>query len=158
MFGTEAPPEAKAGIEDVDLDGRTALVTGSTSGLGREAALALGRLGASVIVHGRNREAGERVVAELETVGADARFVAADFERPAAVSALADAVAEEVDGLDVLCNNAGGLFQDGGEIADGGGAVRHGVGHRELADQVADPFGRRGQRPGELAARHDPGV
>jgi NAD(P)-dependent dehydrogenase (short-subunit alcohol dehydrogenase family) len=115
MFGTESPPEAKAGIEDVDLDGRTALVTGSTSGLGREAALALGRLGASVIVHGRNREAGERVVAELDAVGADGRFVAADFERPAAVSALAETVAEEVDGLDVLCNNAGGLFQDDGE-------------------------------------------
>ena len=62
MFGSEADPEAKAGIEDVDLSGRTALVTGSTSGLGREAALALGRLGADVVVHGRDEAAGERVV------------------------------------------------------------------------------------------------
>jgi len=112
MFGSESPPEEKAGIEDVELDGRTALVTGSTSGLGREAALALGRLGATVVVHGRNQDAGASVVDTLEAVGADARFVAADFERPAEVSALADTVTEAVDELDILCNNAGGLFQD----------------------------------------------
>jgi NAD(P)-dependent dehydrogenase (short-subunit alcohol dehydrogenase family) len=112
MFGSKSPPEVMAGIEDVDLSGRTALVTGSTSGLGRETALALGRLGADVIVHGRNQNAGERVVDELTAGGTDARFVAADFQRPEEVSALADAVTDEVDGLDVLCNNAGGLFQD----------------------------------------------
>jgi len=115
MFGSEKPPEEKADIEDVDLLGRTALVTGSTSGLGREAALALGRLGADVIVHGRNEAAGERVVDDLEAVGADGRFVAADFERPDDVSALAETVRSEVDELDVLCNNAGGLFQDNSE-------------------------------------------
>ena len=115
MFGSEADPEAKAGIEDVDLSGRTALVTGSTSGLGREAALALGRLGADVVVHGRDEAAGERVVKDLAEVGADARFVAADFERPDDVSALAETVRSEVNELDVLCNNAGGLFQDNSE-------------------------------------------
>jgi NAD(P)-dependent dehydrogenase (short-subunit alcohol dehydrogenase family) len=112
MFGTESPPEETAGIEDADLSGRTALVPGSTSGLGRAAALTLGRLGADVIVHGRNRDAGDRVVSDIEAVGADAQFLAADFERPEEVSALAEAVAAEIDGLDVLCNNAGGLFQD----------------------------------------------
>lgn len=115
MFGSETPPEEKAGIGDADITGRTALVTGSTSGLGREAALALGRLGADVIVHGRDRDAGDRVVEDLQEVGSEARFVAADFERPADVSALAETVREEVDGLDVLCNNAGGLFQDNGD-------------------------------------------
>ena len=115
MFGTETDPETKAGIEDVNLSGRTALVTGSTSGLGREAALALGRLGADVIVHGRDEAAGERVVEDLAEVGADARVVAADFERPDDVSALAETVRSEVDELDVLCNNAGGLFQDDSE-------------------------------------------
>ncbi|WP_254838021.1 SDR family NAD(P)-dependent oxidoreductase [Natronomonas marina] len=115
MFGSEADPETKAGIEDVDLSGRTALVTGSTSGLGREAALSLGRLGADIVVHGRDRDAGQRVVDDLEAVGADARFVAADFERPEEVSALAETVREEVGELAVLCNNAGGLFQDNSE-------------------------------------------
>ena len=125
MFGTERPPEAKAGVEDVDLSGWTALVTGSTSGLGRAAALSLGRLGADVVVHGRDEAAGEAVVDEIEAGGSEARFVAADFERPAAVSALADAVRESVDELDVLCNNAGGLFDDNSETDLGVGRTFH---------------------------------
>ena len=114
MFGIERDPEVIAGVEDVDLTGTSVLVTGSTKGLGRAAALALGRLGADVVVHGRDREAGERTVAALEAVGTDGTFVPADFERPAEVSALADAVVAEVGELDVLCNNAGGLFRDDG--------------------------------------------
>jgi len=125
MFGSEKPPELKAGTEDVDVSGRTALVTGSTSGLGRAAALSLGRLGADVIVHGRDREAGEAVVSDLEAVGSEARFVAADFERPADVSALAETVRDEVDELDVLCNNAGGLFEDDAETELGVGRTFH---------------------------------
>ena len=78
-------PEARAGVADVDCTGKQALVTGSTSGIGRAAAVALGRLGADVIVHGRDTAAGERVVEDLEAVGADARFVAADFADVAAV-------------------------------------------------------------------------
>nr|WP_245779349.1 SDR family NAD(P)-dependent oxidoreductase [Halorubrum sodomense] len=58
-------PERIAGVEDVDCTGRQAFVTGSTSGIGRTAALALGRLGTDVIVHGRDREAGRAVVDEL---------------------------------------------------------------------------------------------
>ena len=106
-------PEARAGVADVDCTGKQALVTGSTSGIGRAAAVALGRLGADVIVHGRDAAAGERVVEDLEAVGADARFVAADFADVAAVRGLAETVRAETDGLDLLVNNAGGLFRDG---------------------------------------------
>jgi len=67
------PPEARAGVADVDLSGTTALVTGSTSGIGRVAALALGRLGADVIVHGRDGDAGAAVVDELRAAGTSAR-------------------------------------------------------------------------------------
>ena len=68
-------PEDVAGVSDVDCTGVEALVTGSTSGIGRAAALALGRLGADVIVHGRGREAGASVVAELDAVGSDSQFL-----------------------------------------------------------------------------------
>ena len=104
-------PEQRAGVADVDLTGTRALVTGSTSGIGREAALSLGRLGADVIVHGRDEAAGAAVVDELTRVGPDARFVAADFADVDAVRDLAATVRDETDGLDLLLNNAGGLFR-----------------------------------------------
>jgi NAD(P)-dependent dehydrogenase (short-subunit alcohol dehydrogenase family) len=110
MFGIERDPEVKAGVEDVDLTGTTVLVTGSTSGVGRSAAMALARLGADLIVHGRKHDKGEATVEELESIGADAQFVSADFADTEEVSHLAATVEGSVDELDVLCNNAGGLF------------------------------------------------
>lgn len=106
-------PETLAGVADVDCTGTQALVTGSTSGIGRAAALALGRLGADVIVHGRDTAAGAAVVADLAAVGSDGTFVAADFTDLDAVRDLAATVRSETDGLDLLINNAGGLFRDG---------------------------------------------
>jgi NAD(P)-dependent dehydrogenase (short-subunit alcohol dehydrogenase family) len=106
-------PEAIAGVADVDRIGDVALVTGSTSGIGRAAALALGRLGADVIVHGRDPDAGAAVVDELASVGADGTFLRADFADVDAVRELAETVRAETDGVDVLVNNAGGLFRDG---------------------------------------------
>jgi NAD(P)-dependent dehydrogenase (short-subunit alcohol dehydrogenase family) len=106
-------PEEIAGVSDIDCTGQRALVTGSTSGIGRAAALALGRLGADVIVHGRDGAAGADVVEELSQVGADATFVEADFAEFDAVRELAATVREETEGLDLLVNNAGGLFRSG---------------------------------------------
>lgn len=105
-------PESLAGVAAVDCSGQTALVTGSTNGIGRAVALALGRLGADVFVHGRDRDAGAAVVDELTGMGVRATFQAADFTDPDAVHDLADAVHEWCDGLDLLLNNAGGLFQN----------------------------------------------
>jgi len=106
-------PEQLAGVEHVDLSGKRALVTGSTSGIGRETALALGRLGADVMVHGRDAAAGAAVVDELTAMGREATFQKADFASVDDVRALAAAVREWTDDLDVLCNNAGGLFREG---------------------------------------------
>ena len=106
-------PEEIAGVADIDCGGQTALVTGSTSGIGRAAALALGRLGADVVVHGRDTAAGESVVEELTRTGVAATFCEADFTSVPAVRDLAATVRSETDGLDVLVNNAGGLFRDG---------------------------------------------
>ena len=112
-------PERRAGVADVDCSGLQALVTGSTSGIGRAAALALGRLGADVVVHGRDAQAGADVVDELSRSGVDATFVGADFADVEAVRDLAAAVRDETDGLDLLVNNAGGLFRHG-RLTDAG--------------------------------------
>src|SRR5882672_5492963 len=69
-----------------ELDGKTALVTGSTSGIGKATAAALARLGATVIVTGRDTERGARVVKEMEDDGGTARFVAADLSDPGQVA------------------------------------------------------------------------
>ena len=106
-------PERLADVADVDCTGVQTLVTGSTSGIGRATALALGRLGADVIVHGRDSPAGADVVDELSALGVEATFVEADFASVPAVRKLAATVRAETDGLDVLVNNAGGLFRDG---------------------------------------------
>jgi len=107
------PPEAQAGVADVDLSGTSALVTGSTSGIGREAARSLARLGADVIVHGRDESAGETLAEELRGMRSETRFVRADFADVDAVRNLADAVRAEFDALDLLCHNAGGYFRTG---------------------------------------------
>ena len=112
--------EAGAGVEDADLSGRTALVTGSTDGIGREVALALGRLGATVIVHGRDEEKGRAVAADLRETAADgAEFRPADFASLDAVRELAAGIAADHDRLDVLVNNAGGFFSEGRLSDDG---------------------------------------
>ena len=70
------PPPAPGDMQER----RVVLVTGSTSGLGEELALRLGRTGAHVIVHGRNVERGNAVVAAIEAEGSgSARFYRADF-------------------------------------------------------------------------------
>lgn len=87
---------------------KIALVTGSTSGLGRELALRLSALDYFVVVHGRNRERGLEVVKEIEAAGVGgARFYAADLGSFDQVRAFAAAVLKDFDRLDVLINNAG---------------------------------------------------
>lgn len=111
MFGFSRPPEEQAKAADVDCSETTVLVTGSTSGIGRAAAESFGRLGAHVLVHGRDTEAGADVVEEIDSTDGTAEFFRADFLNPAEVTELAEAVDDAVDTLDVLCNNAGGLFE-----------------------------------------------
>jgi NAD(P)-dependent dehydrogenase (short-subunit alcohol dehydrogenase family) len=88
---------------DHSLHGRTALVTGATSGIGRAVAIQLAREGAEVIVHGRDQGRGQEVVAEIERALGQARFIAADLSDPTEVRRLADEAGE----VDVLVNNAG---------------------------------------------------
>jgi NAD(P)-dependent dehydrogenase (short-subunit alcohol dehydrogenase family) len=89
------------------LSGKTALVTGSTDGVGRLVARKLGQAGARVLVHGRDAERGARVVADIEASGGAADFLSADLSALAEVRRLADAAQATVDRLDILINNAG---------------------------------------------------
>jgi NAD(P)-dependent dehydrogenase (short-subunit alcohol dehydrogenase family) len=86
---------------------RVVLVTGSTSGLGREVAFALGEAGDHVIVHGRSEERGRAVVDSIRALGGSARFYRADFAELSQIRELAERVVSDYSRLDVLVNNAG---------------------------------------------------
>ncbi len=89
------------------LNGKTALVTGSTDGVGRVVAKRLAEAGARIFVHGRNRERGESLVAEIAEGGGTAEFLEADLSSLAEVRRLAETVRQKTDRLDILVNNAG---------------------------------------------------
>jgi NAD(P)-dependent dehydrogenase (short-subunit alcohol dehydrogenase family) len=94
------------------LQDRTALVTGSTSGIGWAIAVAFAAEGAHVIVSGRDTRRGDAVVAAIRVTGGKAEFVAADLGGgSAAISALATGAIEAAGGqLDILVNNAAFLM------------------------------------------------
>lgn len=91
------------------LRNRTALVTGSTSNIGQAIAEAFAAEGAHVVVSGRSRERGARVVENIRAAGGRADFVAADLDgTPAASRALAERSRQVLGGrIDILVNNAG---------------------------------------------------
>lgn len=99
----------------VDLDGRTAIVTGAASGIGRGIALALARAGASVCV-ADVREApkggGDPTAEAIRADGGRAAFVECDVADPGDVDGLVEATIDAFGGLDLLVNNAG-ISHDG---------------------------------------------
>jgi NAD(P)-dependent dehydrogenase (short-subunit alcohol dehydrogenase family) len=92
------------------LAGRTALVTGSTSGIGKAIAERLAADGAYVIVTGRRAELGANVVSGIEERGGHAVFVTGDLSTGAGVAALANDATKAASGpIDILVNNAAAL-------------------------------------------------
>lgn len=85
----------------------TALITGSTDGVGRVVAERLGAQGWRVLVHGRDRARGAEVIAAIVKAGGSAEFLRADLGALAEVRALATAVRDTTARLDLLINNAG---------------------------------------------------
>ena len=89
------------------LRGRNALVTGSSSGIGRHIALALAREGMNIVTCGRSADALERAVAELRALGVRAEAVSAELGDAAQVEGLIERATALLGPLDVLVNNAG---------------------------------------------------
>jgi NAD(P)-dependent dehydrogenase (short-subunit alcohol dehydrogenase family) len=87
----------------MSFEGKTVLVTGSTSGIGRAAAEQFGSAGAHVIVTGRDETRGRQVVDGIDFAGGQARFLAADLSAPDGARTLAQTAGD----VDVLVNNAG---------------------------------------------------
>lgn len=92
----------------MDLSGKAAIVTGSSSGVGRATALRLARKGCAVVInYSRKREAAERVYEEVKALGVKAAVVQADVAQDADCRKLVQAAEQTFGRLDVLVNNAG---------------------------------------------------
>jgi short-subunit dehydrogenase len=89
------------------LRGRNALVTGSSSGIGRHIAQALAREGMNVVACGRSADALERAVAELQALGVRAAAVSAELADPEQAEGLIERATAALGPIDVLVNNAG---------------------------------------------------
>ncbi len=91
-----------------ELSGRIAVVTGSSSGIGRAIAVELARAGADVVVHGRSNQAGaESTRREIEGLGRDALVLLADLSDVTAQESLIEQAWQWRGGVDVWINNAG---------------------------------------------------
>ncbi len=92
-----------------DVTARTILITGATDGLGRALAERLAADGATLLLHGRDPEKGERVLAEIASATGNERlrFLRADLASLDEVRGLGELVRGETDRLDALVNNAG---------------------------------------------------
>ena len=91
------------------LDGIVAIITGATSGMGRESAKLFAAEGAKVVVTGRNEERAKAVVDDIKAAGNEAIYVIADMANLDDVEKIFDATMDEYGTVDVLFNNAGML-------------------------------------------------
>ncbi|HWO31100.1 MAG TPA: SDR family oxidoreductase, partial [Candidatus Acidoferrum sp.] len=90
-----------------ELEGKVALVTGGTSGIGRDTAVLFAKAGAKVVVAGRREPEGNETIELIRTAGGDGLFVKADISKPSDVDALIQKAAERFGRLDIAFNNAG---------------------------------------------------
>jgi NAD(P)-dependent dehydrogenase (short-subunit alcohol dehydrogenase family) len=89
------------------LDGKIAVVTGSTSGIGRGIAEHFAGLGANVVVHGLNREDGNETVRRVKAAGRESEYVEGDLTSEDVCRGLIRFAVARFGGLDILVNNAG---------------------------------------------------
>jgi NAD(P)-dependent dehydrogenase (short-subunit alcohol dehydrogenase family) len=91
------------------LEGKVAMITGASQGLGRALALAYAKEGAQVVINSRSEVSIRPVAEEIESTGAEVLALAADVSKSADVEKMVDAVVERFGHVDVLVNNAGVL-------------------------------------------------
>ncbi len=103
------------------VDGKVALITGGTGGIGKAAAMALAAMGAEVVVTGRDKERGERALEEIRDKSGNQKvsLLLADLAVQAEVRRLAQEFRDRHDRLDVLVNNAGLILSERTETPDG---------------------------------------
>ena len=108
-------------MENNHMQGKTVLISGATRGIGKEAALALARMGARVRISGRSPERVASAVAEIQEKSQNPNVIGytSDLSNLAGVEQLASAFRREHDRLDVLVNNAGALFMNRNTSAEG---------------------------------------
>src|SRR5712664_2715120 len=90
-----------------ELRGKVAIVTGGTSGIGRDAAVLFAKAGAKAVVAGRRKAEGKETIDLIRAAGGDGLFVKTDVSRAADVRALVQKTVEKFGRLDVAFNNAG---------------------------------------------------
>ena len=90
------------------------LITGSTDGIGKQTAIELAKLGASILIHGRNEERCAKAVNDIVSVSgnADINYISADISSLSQVKMMAKDIITKFDRLDVLINNAG-VYENG---------------------------------------------
>ena len=96
---------------DLQLGGKRALVTGSSSGIGEAIAKSLAAEGAAVVVHGRRQAEANRVASEIAAAGGKAVVAMGDLSSDAGADAVAKVVNDALGGADILVNNAGAYPQ-----------------------------------------------
>jgi short-subunit dehydrogenase len=108
-FGQRVPGAGEVlarSLHDV-VKGRTTLITGASSGIGRAAALKVGKAGGTVLLVARTREKLEEVADEIEDLGGTGYVHPCDLSDPDDIDRMAAEVLEQHDGVDILVNNAG---------------------------------------------------
>jgi 3-oxoacyl-[acyl-carrier protein] reductase len=93
---------------NLQLDGKRALITGSSSGIGAGTARVLAREGAMVVVHGRDEKRARQVADEIANAGGRARVAIGDLADDAQARAVAETAEAAFGGIDIVINNAGG--------------------------------------------------
>jgi NAD(P)-dependent dehydrogenase (short-subunit alcohol dehydrogenase family) len=103
------------------MQGKICLITGSTSGIGKETALALAQMGATVVLVGRDRARGEAAKAEISAKSGNTAvdLLLADLSSQASIRQLADDFKAKYQRLDVLINNAGAVYAKRATSIDG---------------------------------------